>query len=170
LRWRHVDLDKACLSIAESAEQTKAGVRYKPPKSGKGRTVALPATVVEELRQHRARQAEALLKLGIRLSEDAFVVAQADGNPYQPRSLTRAFDLFLAKHGLPRVRLHDLRHTHATAMLKAGVHGKIVQERLGHSTIAVTLDIYSHVLQGMQESAVERVDAALREALNRRRK
>jgi integrase len=84
--------------------------------------------------------------------------------------LTRAFDLFLAKHGLPRVRLHDLRHTHATAMLKAGVHGKIVQERLGHSTIAVTLDIYSHVLQGMQESAVERVDAALREALNRRRK
>jgi integrase len=170
LRWRHVDLDKACLSIAESAEQTKAGVRYKPPKSGRGRTVALSATVIEELRQHRARQAEALLKLGVRLSEDAFVVARADGTPYQPRSLTHAFELFLTRHGLPRVRLHDLRHTHATAMLKAGVHGKIVQERLGHSTIAVTLDIYSHVLQGMQESAVERVDAALREALNRRRK
>jgi integrase len=170
LRWRHVDLDKACLSIAESAEQTKAGVRYKPPKSGKGRSVALSATVIEELRQHRARQAEALLKLGIRLSDDAFVVARADGAPYQPRSLTHAFELFLAKHGLPRLRLHDLRHTHATAMLKAGVHGKIVQERLGHSTIAVTLDIYSHVLQGMQEGAVERVDAALREALNRRRK
>jgi integrase len=170
LRWRHVDLDKACLSVAESAEQTKAGVRYKPPKSGKGRAVALSATVIEELRQHRARQAEALLKLGVRLSDDSFVLVQADGNPYQPRSLTHAFGLFLAKHALPRVRLHDLRHTHATAMLKAGVHGKIVQERLGHSTIAVTLDIYSHVLQGMQESAVERVDAALREALNRRRK
>ena len=98
------------------------------------------------------------------------MVAQANGSPYQPRSLTRAFGLFLARHGLPRVRLHDLRHTHATAMLKAGVHGKIVQERLGHSTIAVTLDIYSHVLPGMQEGAVERVDAALREALNRRRK
>ena len=170
LRWRHVDLDEACLSIIESAEQTKARVRYKQPKSGKGRSVALSETVVEELRQHRARQAEALLKLGIRLSEDGFVVAQPDGNPYQPRSLTHAFELFLARHGLPRVRLHDLRHSHATAMLKAGVHGKIVQERLGHSTIAVTLDIYSHVLQGMQEGAVERVDAALREALNRRRK
>jgi integrase len=110
------------------------------------------------------------LKLGIRLSDDSFVVAQADGSPYQPRSLTHAFELFLARHGLPRIRLHDLRHTNATAMLKAGIHGKIVQERLGHSTIAVTLDIYSHVLQGMQEGTVERVDAALQEALNRRRK
>ena len=119
LRWRHVDLDKAQMSIEESAEQTRTGVRYKSPKSGKGRTVVLPKSVVEELRNHRIRQAEALLKLGIRLSADAFVVAQADGSPLQPRSLTHAFELFLAKHKLPRVRLHDLRHTHATAMLKS---------------------------------------------------
>ena len=96
--------------------------------------------------------------------------AMARASPVQPRSLTHAFEIFLAKHGLPRVRLHDLRHTHATAMLKAGVHGKIVQERLGHSTIGITLDIYSHVLEGMQEEAVGRVDLALQEALNRRRK
>jgi integrase len=169
LRWRHVDLDRAQISVEESAEQTKTGVRYKPPKSGKGRTVALPATVVEELRSQRIKQAQALLKVGIRLSDDTFVVAQADGSPFQPRSLTHAFELFLAKHKLPRVRLHDLRHTHATAMLKSKIHPKIVQERLGHSTIAITLDIYSHVLEGMQEDAAEVVDAALQAALNKRR-
>src|SRR5262249_29974758 len=145
LRWRNVDLDKSQISVVESAEQTKAGVRYKPPKSGKGRTIALPATAVTELKIRRIAQAESLLKLGIRLSDDTFVVAQPDGRPIQPRSLTHAFEQFLAKHKLPGLRLHDLRHTHATAMLKAGIHGKIVQERLGHSTIAITFDIYSHV-------------------------
>ncbi len=169
LRWRHVDLDKAQISIEESIEQTKTGLRYKPPKSGKGRTVALPKSVVEELRNHRIRQAETFLKLGIRLSEDGFVVAQADGSSLQPRSLSHAFQLFLAKHKLPRVRLHDLRHTHATAMLKNKIHPKVVQERLGHSTIAVTMDIYSHVLEGMQEDAAEIVDAALQAALIKRR-
>ena len=169
LRWRHVDLDRGQISIEESAEQTRTGVRYKPPKSGKGRAVALPATVVKELRNHRIKQAQALLKFGIRLSDDNFVVAQADGSAFQPRSLTHSFALFVAEHKLPRVRLHDLRHTHATAMLKSRVHPKVVQERLGHSTIAITLDIYSHVLEGMQEDAAEIVDAALQAALNRRR-
>jgi integrase len=124
---------------------------------------------VEELRAHRNMQAEALLKLGIRLSEECFVVAQAGGLPLQPRSLTHAFELFVAKHNLPRVCLHDLRHSHATAMLKNKVHPKVVQERLGHSTIAITMDIYSHVLEGMQEDAVETVDAALQAALIKRR-
>jgi integrase len=70
---------------------------------------------------------------------------------------------------LKRIRLHDLRHTAATAMLKAGVHPKIAQERLGHSSVAVTIDLYSHVLPNMQGEAVNLVDATLREALNRRR-
>jgi integrase len=118
LRWRHIDLDRGQISIEDSADQTKTGVRYKPPKSGKGRTVALAKRIVEELRNHRVRQAEALLMLGIRLSEHTFVVAQADGSPFQPRSLTHGFQQFLAKHRLPRIRPHDLRHTHATAMLK----------------------------------------------------
>jgi integrase len=170
LRWRHVDLDRAQISVEESAEQTKNAVRYKPPKSGKGRTVALPKALAEELRNHRLTQAQALLKLGVRLSEDTFVVAQADGSPLQPRSLSHAFQLFMAKRKLPRVRLHDLRHTHATAMLKNKVHPKVVQERLGHSTIAITMDIYSHVLEGMQQDAADTVDAALQAALIKRRK
>jgi len=170
LRWRHVDLDRKQISVEESAEQTKIGVRYKAPKGGKGRMVALLASVVEELHAHRIKQAEALLNIGIRLSDDSFVVAQPDGSPYQPRSLTHAFEVFLAKHSLPRIRLHDLRHTHATAMLKSKIHPKIVQERLGHSTIAITLDIYSHVLEGMQEDAAQIVDAALQAALSNRPK
>jgi integrase len=169
LRWRHIDFDRGRISIEESAEQSKTNVRYKPPKSGKGRTVALAKSVMEELRNHRVHQAEAVLRLGIRLSENNFVVAQSDGSPFQPRSLTHAFQRFLTTHKLPRVRLHDLRHTHATAMLKSKIHPKVVQERLGHSTIAVTLDIYSHVLEGMQEGAAEIVDATLQAALAKRR-
>ena len=74
----------------------------------------------------------------------------------------------IKRSGLPLVRLHDLRHTHATHLLKAGVHPKIAQERLGHATIAVTLDLYSHVMPGMQEDAAIKVDKALKTALGRR--
>ncbi len=171
LRWRNVDLAKARISVEEAAEQTKKGVRYKPPKSDKGRrTIALLSLVSDELRAHRARQAEDLLRLGVRLSEDSFVVAKADGSPYQPRSLTHAFQQFRTKHKLPRIPLKNLRHSHATEMLSSKIHPKIVQERLGHSSIAITMDTYSHVLEGMQEEAAGVVDARLREALERRTK
>jgi integrase len=75
----------------------------------------------------------------------------------------------MAARELPRIRLHDLRHTHATAMLSAGVHPKVASERLGHSKVGITLDLYSHVLPGMQEDAAERVDAVLQQAISRRR-
>jgi integrase len=117
LRWRHVDLDRAQLSVTESAEQTRSGVRYKVPKTGKGRTVALPAMIVAELRAHRLRQAEWLLRLGVRLTDDTFVCAREDGEPQQPNSIGHAWDRFLASTELPRIRFHDLRHSHATAML-----------------------------------------------------
>jgi hypothetical protein len=84
LRWRHVDLDRAQLSVTESAEQTKAWVRYKSPKNGKGRTVALPAVVMAELRAHRLRQAQELLQLGVRLSDETFICAREDGGAQQP--------------------------------------------------------------------------------------
>jgi integrase len=156
------------LSVTASTEQTGKGVREKETKSGKGRTVALLTLVLEELRTHRIGQAETLLQLGVRLTDDHHVVARADGQPLQPRSLTHAFVKFIRRHGLPQIRLHDLRHSHATHMLAAGVHPKIAQERLGHSSVGVTIDLYSHVLPGMQAEAVSRVDAVLQEALDRR--
>ena len=168
LRWRSLDLERGQLSVVASTEQTKDGVREKSPKSGRGRTVALPSLVVDELRQHRLKQAESLLRLGVRLSDDHHVVMRADGKPLQPRSITHAFEIFLRKRGLPRVRLHDLRHSHATHLLASGVHPKVAQERLGHSSVAITIDLYSHVLPGLQAEAADRVDLAMRAAINRR--
>lgn len=168
LRWRNVDLDGKVISIVESAEQTKECVRFKPPKSGKARTVALSGYVADELRSHRARQAEEQLKLGLRGDEESFVVAQVDGKHLQPRSLTHEWMRIIQKTALPRIRFHDLRHTHASQMLAAGVHPKIASERLGHSTVGITLDLYSHVMPGMQADAAEQVDAAIRRAITAR--
>ena len=168
LRWRSIDLDRGQLSVTASTEQTNRGIREKETKSGKSRTVALPSLIVDELRRHRVAQAEGLLAAGVRLTDDHHVVAREDGQPLQPRSLTHAFVKFVRGHGLAPIRLHDLRHSHATHMLASGVHPKIAQERLGHSSVSVTIDLYSHVLPGMQAEAVSRVDAVLQDALNRR--
>jgi len=168
LRWGSVDLEKGRLAVVQSAEQTRAGVRYKEPKSGQVRTVALSAAVVTELRAHRASQAENLLRLGIRLDDDSFVVAQADSSPYDPDSISKEWRLRIIKSGLPRIRFHDLRHTHASHMLASGVHPKIASERLGHSRVGITLDLYSHVTDGLQDDAVALVDEAMAKALQRR--
>lgn len=167
LRWGRVDLgdNRRQLSVVESAEQTKEGVRYKEPKSGRARTVSLSSTVIAELKAHRARQAEEQLRLGLRPDGESFVVAQVDGSAIQPRSLTHEWVRILGKTSLPRIRFHDLRHTHASQMLSAGVHPKIASERLGHSSIGITLDLYSHVMPGMQADAAEQVDAAIRSAV-----
>jgi len=165
LRWRHIDLARAHLAVVESAEQTRTGVRLKTPKSGRGRKVTLPAKAVENLRSWHTRQAQALLKLGIRISDETFVCAREDGAMIQPQSLTHAWDRFIMSAKLPRIRFHDLRHSHATHLLASGVHPKIASERLGHATVGLTLDTYSHVIPGMQEDAVARIDAAFAQAL-----
>jgi integrase len=170
LQWKHVDLERRQIAVVQSAEQTRAGVRYKPPKSGRSRTVAMSEMMTAELRAHRLEQAQNLLSLGIRISDDTFVVAQADGRAIQPNSLSHEWVRQIGKTGLPRIRYHDLRHAHATHLLSSGVHPKVASERLGHSKVGITLDLYSHVLPGMQEDAAARVDAALQAALQNRPK
>jgi integrase len=169
LRWIQVDLNAGSIAIVQSAEQTGTVVRYKEPKTGRARTVALSTMMVEELRAHRLRQAEELLRLGIRVTDETFVVARADGLPLQPDTLTQEWKRLVAKTSLPRIRFHDLRHSHATHMLASGVHPKIASERLGHSKVGITLDLYSHVLPGMQEDAVAKVDAAMQAARDKRK-
>jgi integrase len=168
LRWRNVDLVSGQLSIVQSAEQTRSGVRYKEPKSGRARTVALSSLVVEALRAHKARQAEEMLRLGVPQSGATVVYGREDGEPVQPRSLSHAWQQMLARSRLPRIRFHDLRHAHATHLLASGVHPKVASERLGHSKVGITLDLYSHVLPGMQADAAARVDDVVRAALQRR--
>jgi integrase len=155
--------------VVESAEQSRTGIRYKRPKSGKGRTVALTAMLVEELKAHRLQQAQSLLRLGVRLDDATFVCAREDGVPLQPNTLTIGWAREVARTGLPRIRFHDLRHAHATHLLASGVHPKVASERLGHAKVGITLDLYSHALPGMQQDAVSRVDAAFDLARNKRK-
>jgi integrase len=160
LRWRHIDLDRGLIAVVEAVEQTSAGVRIKPPKSGKGRSVTLPTLAVTELRQWRARQAEGILRLGIRPNEDTRVVTRGDGLPMRPSAIYQSWTRFLADSGLPRIRFHDLRHSHATALLSSGIHPKVASERLGHARVGITLDVYSHVIGNMQDEAAAAIDRA----------
>ncbi|MEJ5899641.1 site-specific integrase [Ochrobactrum teleogrylli] len=170
LRWKHIDFEGSRLFVLESAEQTNKEVHYKEPKSGKGRVVDIPASVAAALKAHRARQAEELLPLGVRLTDETFIVADEQGEALEPRKLTDAWNRLRKGLDLPPIRLHDLRHTHATQMLAAGVHPKIASERLGHSTIAITLDLYSHVMPGMQANAAAQIDAMITRAVGKKGK
>jgi integrase len=169
LRWKSVELDRGALRVIESLEETKEGTRFKAPKTDRARAITLPAFAVEELRRLKREQAEALFRLGIRQSSETLVCARENGEPKLPGSLTGEFARLTGKlKDLPRVRFHDLRHSHATALLAGGVHPKIAQERLGHSTIATTMDLYSHVTDTMQADAAARLDAAFRPAITGR--
>lgn len=169
LRWADVDLNAGTLSVQQSAEQTKAGgIVFKQPKTRRSRrVVALPPIVTAALKKHRATQARARLQVGTEYKDHDLVCALWNGMPRSPGALTRAFIKLMPKLNLPRVRLHDLRHGHATLLLRQNIHPKIVSERLGHSTIGLTLDTYSHVIPGMQEEAAERIDSVLKAALRK---
>jgi integrase len=163
LRWKNVDLDQGLVRVVASLEQTKSGLRFKSTKTEKARAVTLPRFAVEELRRWKREQAERLLRLGIRQSGMALVCCREDGAPKQPESLTHEFTYLVGRiraQDFPRIRFHDLRHSHATQLLASGVHPKIVQERLGHSTITTTMDLYSHVSETMQSDATARLDRA----------
>lgn len=166
LRWKDVDLEGATLAVRQSLEQTAAGLSFKQPKTAKSRrVVALPAFTVEGLKQHRARQATERLALGAAYTDNGLVCPAADGAPWRPNAFSAAFVALIRKTTLQAVRFHDLRHTHATQLLRNGIHPKVVSERLGHATVGITLDVYSHVMPGMQEEAALRTDVALRAAL-----
>jgi len=113
-------------------------------------------------REHREKQLADRLLLGVPLKDDDLVFSRFDGAPLYPNVISRAWSNLAKKCGLKATRFHDARHSHASLMLKQGIHPKVVQERLGHTTIAVTLDIYSHVAPGLQESSAERFDEMLR--------
>jgi integrase len=163
LRWSDVKFDQGHIAVIRSIAQAKDACYEKLTKSDRCRTVAMPDTLVEELRAWKFRQAQEFLRLGVRPDNDTRVVTQADGSGYQPRSLTHAISDFLKAQG-QSVRLHGMRHSHASHMLAENVHPKVVQERLGHSSIAITMDIYSHLMPNMQADAAAKVDAALKAA------
>ncbi|MGH2786438.1 MAG: tyrosine-type recombinase/integrase [Actinomycetota bacterium] len=149
LRWRCVDLEGGALSIVETLIAVGHRIQSSTPKSARGRrVVVLDAPTVHVLRAH--------MDAAVRAVPDDFVFQDERGNPLHPLAVTRQFRRLVARAHLRSIRLHDLRHTHATLALKAGVHPKIVSERLGHSTVSLTLDIYSHALPSLQREAAAR--------------
>ena len=161
LRWQDVDLEAGKLRVVHSLEQTATGLRFKEPKTKRSRrTIALPSSAVELLRRHKAAQAGERLLLGLGKADLLFT--RTDGEPVNPRNFTKEFARLVKRAGL-RATFHRLRHRHITALLEAGVHPKVAAERAGHSSITVTMDRYSHVLEGMQADAAQRIDGALRQ-------
>jgi integrase len=165
VRWKWVDLDAAQLTVVESIEQTNNAVAVKAPKNNRARVIALGPTIVAVLRAHKAAQAEELLKFGIRQTGDTLVCAHPDGSLMHPRWISKKWARVIKSSGLPRRGFHHLRHAHATQMLASGVHIKVASERLGHSTTGITMDLYQHVMPGMQEDAAAQIDAAYQRAI-----
>jgi len=166
LKWKEVDLDRATLVVSSALEETKAGgVRFKQPKTGRSRRkVALPSLTVEALRAHKLEQTAARLKLGPAYANNDLVFSEPDGSVWAPDTFSSLFATFISRSDLKHVRLHDMRHSHASQLLLADIHPKVVSERLGHSSIAITMDTYSHLLPGMQEDAATKIDASMRAA------
>jgi integrase len=161
LRWRDLDLGAGRLSVTQTLVSVNYAVSFSTPKTAAGRrSVALDPATVAALRAHRVAVLEERLSLGLGApTEDALAFTAIDGTPLHPGQFSDRFDRLVKAAGVPRIRFHDLRHTHATLALRAGVHPKVVSERLGHSTISVTLDTYSHAIPAMQEEAAAKVAA-----------
>src|SRR5215217_3544256 len=149
------------LHVRRTLSAAKSGPRFVLPKTAKScRSVNLTPTSIEALKHHSRRQAEEMTKADTLYQDWGLVFASLVGTPLSRRNLTRSFKALLRRAGLPHTtRFHDLRHTCATLLLSRGYNAKFVQELLGHATVAITLDTYSHVLPGMADHAATMEDA-----------
>ena len=161
LRWGDIDLDGATLAVRRSVGVVKTfgngqEIITGPPKSGKARVIDLDAQTITMLRAHRLARAGISLTLA---REDGLVLGRVDGTVWHPERFSREWINRMARMAAmdeppaPGIRLHDLRHTHATLLLRAGIHPKIVSERLGHAKVAITMDVYSHAVPTLQREA-----------------
>ena len=154
LRWQDVDIEQSLISVRQTLSYTGKGSEFQAPKTEHGkRAIAIPTQVVEALKRHKRQQAQEKLMLGQEYQDNDLVVATRFGTFVTARNLDRSWYQYLDELDVPRIRFHDLRHTHASLMLLQGVHPKVVSERLGHANIGITLDTYSHVMPGLQEKA-----------------
>ena len=165
LRWQDVDLKAGKLAVRQNLQQTNTGLLFKSPKTSKGqRSISLMPSTITALRRHKRAQAELRLEQGPAYRDYDLVLCEDDGSPWSPNIFSASWHKALAERG-QNVRFHDLRHTHATLLLRQGVHPKVVSERLGHSTIGITLDTYSHVMPDMQDEAAQKLDGVLKAAM-----
>jgi integrase len=162
LRWTDVDLDVGVLRVAQARVRAGNQVVAGEPKTARGRrTIALDPATMAALRQHRKRQAEERLLAGPRYADSGLVFTMPDGSPIHPNRFGLWFRRRTRTAGLPAIRLHDMRHSYATAGLAAGIPPKVMSERLGHATVAFTLDTYTSALPAMDKSAADVVAALI---------
>jgi integrase len=163
LRWQDVDMENAVVSVKRTLTRIGGKVAFGEPKTKKSRrSIRLAPQAVEALRLHLERQLRDKEILGDRYQDQGLIFTTDTGAPINPSNLRqRSFTPLLKRAGLPHMRFHDLRHTCATLLLSRGVHPKFVQELLGHATIAITLDTYSHVLPSMGNATTKAMEDAL---------
>lgn len=159
LSWSDVDFEKNIISIRNNLVRGENGFVIKPPKSEAGlRDIHLGSQVMYELRKAKAKHF-ADIRLGIKQASTCpLVVCQENGLPYTPDAMSRKWKRFLVAHNLPDISLHGLRHSNATALIQAGVSPKVVQQRLGHSDVSITLNTYTHVLPEMDIEAASKIE------------
>ena len=163
LRWDDVDLEQGRIVVQRTLQfLSGSGFSFRQPKTaGSRRTVPLGTTALDALRRARVRQLQERLIVGPAYRDNGLIFATALGTPIFHSNLRRAFGRMVTGAGVGPLRFHDLRHTHASLLLARGVHTKIIIERLGHASISIALDTYSHVLPGLEEDAVRDLDAWL---------
>jgi integrase len=168
-RWQDIDFEEGTLLVSQSLEQTRdGGLSFKIPKSRKRRRIAMLPILTEALVAHRQEQNRnrELMDAGYDTALD-LIVAMPDGSPWKPNSFTTAYAYFSKRIGLTGIRFHDLRHSHASQMLRQGVPIKTVQERLGHANASITLNTYAHVMPGDDQNAAQMLEKRLRAAMKR---
>lgn len=167
LKWEDINLEKGTLSVRRTLARVKAEngltrtvLKLKEPKTGRSRRmIALATFVLQALKAHKARQAQEKLFFGQKYHDNGLVFATEDGRPVDPRNFTRRYTKLMKEAKLEHTRFHNWRHTFATMLLELGEHPKVVQEMLGHSKIAITLDTYSHLVPGLMENAAAKLDS-----------
>lgn len=167
LQWPAIDLERRTLSVRLALQriklpgEKKGRLLLKEPKRSSRRTLNIPQVVLSELIAQRRRQEEERALAGSRWKDSGYVFTTGIGTPLEPRNVERAFLEIVKAAELPRIRVHDLRHTAATILLAQGVHPRVVMELLGHSQIAITMNLYSHVVPALRKDAADKMEAAL---------
>lgn len=162
LRWEDIDFKNSVIKVRNNLVRGEKGFIIKQPKSESGvRDIHLGSDIMSVLRTAKKQYMTDALTYGIGFQCLEFVIHKEDGSPYSPDAISQKWRRFLKANKLPQIRLHDLRHSNATALIQAGVNPKVVQQRLGHSDVNITLNTYTHVLPEMDIEAAEKLDSII---------
>lgn len=162
LKWQDIDFDNCKVKIRNNLVQVGNEIIIKEPKTESSiREIELPTTIIQLLKKERKKYIEKKMRLGKEFNDNDLIICKKNGDPFKPHSFTNKFRRFLARNNLKTIRLHDLRHTNATLMLKYGINPKVAQQRLGHSSISTTMDVYSHVITEVEKEAAAKLDSGI---------